>query len=117
MTTSMNTNSMNTNTTDDFITPKDIIELQKKNINYNEDLPIFLKEIRDYFNQTWSSSYFINEPINDIDELNKVLLNYPSWGGYYILENSFTAISTDNLDILSEKSKIILGYLYGICLR
>ena len=104
--------------TDDFVTPEDLIELQKKNINYNEDLPIFLKEIRDYFNQTWSSSYFINEPINDIDELNKnQLLNYPSWGGYYILESSFTAVSSDDLDILSDKSKIILGYLYGICLR
>lgn len=111
-------NSMNFNTIDDFVTIKDIIELHKKNIDYNEDLPIFLKEIRDYFNQTWSRSYFINEPINDIDELNKVhLLNYPSWGGYYILESSFSAINSDDLDILSEKSKIILGYLYGIYLR
>lgn len=110
--------SMYTNTNDDFVTPKDLIELQKKNINYSEDIPIFLNELRDYFNQIWSSSYYINEPFNTIDELNKEhLLNYPSWGGYYILESSFSAINSDDLDILSEKSKIILGYLYGIYLR
>lgn len=101
--------------TDSFITDKDIEYFNNNNINYNTDMPIFLEELRLYFNEVWDNSYTIENKIYNIDELNYKYLNkYPSWGGYYILEDSFTVGPTE---ILSNKSKFILGFLYNIHLH
>lgn len=79
-------------------------------------MPVFLRELRKYFNATWDSSYFIEEEIVSIDELNsKHLINYPSYGGNQILDDSFTGSCPT--EILSYRSKLLLGYLYGIHLR
>ena len=101
--------------TSTFITEDDIIFFNNNNINYNTDIPIFLEELRLYFNEVWDNSYTIENKISTINELNtKYLDNYPSWGGYYILEDSFTSGPTE---IFSTKSKLILGYLYSINLH
>lgn len=98
-----------------FITSDDLIYFTNNNIDYNVDMPIFLQEIRAYFNEVWQDEYIIKDEIESIDELNsKYLLDYPSTGGYYILEDSFTS---DHTVMLSSKSKHILGYLYNIHLR
>lgn len=103
-------------TTSTFITEEDHVYFINNNIEYNVDIPVFLRELREYFNQTWDSSYFIEEEITSIDELNrKHLLNYPSYGGRQILDDSFTGLG--NTILLSYRSRHLLGYLYDIHLH
>jgi hypothetical protein len=98
-----------------FITDDDLEYFSKNDINYSVDMPIFLHEIRAYFNVVWQDKFFIKDDIASIEELNsRYLENYPSTGGYYILEDSFTSGHTE---ILSENSRFILGHLYNIHLR
>tara|TARA_B110000238_G_C15882157_1_gene333959 strand:- start:314 stop:607 length:294 start_codon:yes stop_codon:yes gene_type:complete len=94
-----------------FVMQKDIDYLETHGINYTKDISTFLDEIKDHFNMLDETNLIEN--IATIDELNKDhLLCYPSTGGYYILEDSFSYPSN-----LSKTSKIILGYFYGISLR
>ena len=103
-------------TTSTFITEEDHVYFINNNIEYNVDIPVFLRELREYFNATWDPCYFIVEEIASIDELNSNhLLNYPSYGGNQILDDSFTG--PGHTEILSYRSRLLLGYLYGIHLR
>ena len=103
-------------TTSTFITEEDHVYFINNNIEYNVDIPVFLRELREYFNATWDPCYFIVEEIASIDELNSNhLLNYPSYGGSQILDDSFTGPGPT--EILSYRSRLLLGYLYGIHLR
>ena len=99
-----------------FIEEKDIKVLKNLGVEYENDIKVFLLEIRNYFNSIWQEKHYINNNIKSIDELNeKHLSEYPSTTGYYILESSFTGNCPT--EILSVKSKIILGYLYNINLH
>jgi|TARA_B110000027_G_C15815574_1_gene167584 hypothetical protein len=99
-----------------FVEEKDILVLKELGINYENDINIFLKELRCYFNEVWREEEHIENEITSLDELNsKYLEEYPSTGGYYVLEGSFTGSCPT--EILSSKSKIILSYLYNISLR
>ena len=52
-----------------------------------------------------------------MEELNeKHLENYPSTAGHHILDSAFTGPACPT-EILSDKSKGLLGYFYGIYLR
>lgn len=100
-----------------FITNKDYEEFAKHNDNLEEALGIFLKEIKEYFNTVWDEKYHIHEELTNIEQLNKNhLLDYPSTGGYHVLEDSFTGPNCP-VELLSEKSQIVLGYFYGIHLH
>jgi hypothetical protein len=99
-----------------FVSGKDKEVLAKQGIIYETDIIIFLSELRDLFNKIWEEKYYINREIKDIEELNREYLeNYPSWAGYHILESSFSGCS--EIDMLSQNTKKIIGYLYGIHLR
>ena len=98
-----------------YFSKEDIDELKKQNINCDKDIKIFLKEIREHFNNVWHKDYHICKEIKSLEELNKTYLNnYPSWGGHSILDDSF---STYKKDVLSDNSKGLLGYFYSIYLR
>jgi len=99
-----------------FVSSKDIDILKTHGVDYEVDIKVFLLELRDFFNKTWIDKHYIKNEIADIEELNRDHLeNFPSWGGHYILESSFTG--SNDIEILSEKTKGILGYFYGIHLR
>jgi len=105
-------------TTKSFVTEEDIIELRKHDIEFSEYETIFLKELKEFLIDTWRPEYHDNlEDLEkkSIKEFNKIILDYPSWGGYYILEDTFT--NNQNINLLSEKSKGLIGYFYGIHLR
>ena len=55
-------------------------------------------------------------PINKIslDEFNKLMCNYPSYGGRQLLDDAFMMNLDDNFNIFSDNSKIILNYIYNI---
>ena len=100
-----------------FIKQKDIIQLKKDDIEYPEDINIFINELVKYFNKVWSEEFTIKEKVTNLDMLNKKYLeNYPSHRGHGIIDDSFTG-ECPHLDILSEKSKFLLGYFYGIYFR
>ena len=100
-----------------FVTHDDIEELAKHgHENLEEDIKIFLTEIRQYLNTVWGKEYYIEEELESIDKFNQEQLdNYPSTGGYHILDDSLTGSCPTH--ILSNKSKGLLGYFYGIQLR
>ncbi len=102
---------------DSFVKKEDTEELKKHGVTCPEDINIFIDELVNYLNQTWCEEFTIKEKITSLDALNKKYLNdYPSWGGYHILDDSFTGPYCPT-DILSDKSKSLLGYFYGIHLR
>ena len=99
---------------DSFVKKKDIEEL---NIKYPEDINIFIDELVKYFNEVWCEEFTIKEKITSLDTLNKKYLNdYPSFGGSQILDDSFTGPDCP-IDILSDTSKLLFGYFYGIHFR
>lgn len=101
-----------------FVTPKDIQTLTSiLNSNPKHHIEIFLVEIRRYLNQVWSPEDQIQKPLKSLAELNETyLLCYPSTGGYHILDSSFTGPDCP-IELLSEASRGLLGYFYGIQLR
>ena len=101
-----------------FVTEKDLIELKKHGVDFIEYEKTFLKELKEFLMKSWSSEY--HEDLKDLEkksikDFNKIICDYPSWGGYYILEDTFTC--NDNLDLLSDKTQNLIGYFYGIHLR
>ena len=72
-----------------FITQDDINELSRHDINFNKDIKIFLSEIRLYFNEVSSKEYYIENELESLEQFNKeILCNYPSYGGYCILDSA-----------------------------
>ena len=103
-----------------FVSEKDIIALKTQGINYDEDIKVFINEMKLYFYKTWASMYHkdidkMSE--NTIEEFNKLIGNYPSTGGYEIMTNAFECATDEDLDLLSEKTIEILGYFYHIYLH
>ena len=102
------------------VSEKDIYNLEKNGINYDEDIKVFINEMKGYFYKTWDKLYHndINKMSkNTIDEFNILIGNYPSTEGYDILSSAFECASDEDLDILSEKTLYILGYFYNIHLN
>jgi hypothetical protein len=100
--------------TTDFFTENDKKVLEFHGVNIDEDIPIFLQELKTYFETIWEKKYIDELDITNLDTFNKSI-NYPNWEGYQILDDSFTGPC--NIDCLSDKSISLLGYFYGINLR
>ena len=102
-----------------FVTDDDKIKLKPYVVSFEEDMKMFLLELRLFFQRTWESKHIAeleNVEEKGIEHFNK-LIDYPSWGGYAVLEDSFTACSDEDIAILSDRSKGLLGYFYGIHLH
>lgn len=102
----------------DFLENNDIEELTKQNLDIEKDLETFVHQMRDYFNLVWRPEFHDQLKLLDsgkLCDLNKIL-SYPSTGGDAILDDSFTG-PCEHLDILSDTSKSLLGYFYGIHLH
>ena len=97
-----------------FFTDKDKEVLESHGIKIEEDIPIFLKELKIYFEAIWEKKYIDELDMTNLDTFNKSI-NYPNWSGYQILDDSFTGLC--DIDCLSDKSISLLGYFYGINLR
>ena len=101
-----------------FVTEKDIKYLEEKGVKFKQEYPIFLTELHNYLKAVWLEKYHDDlKPLQNgnIDEFNKKI-NYPSTGGYHILDNAFTA-SLEHIHIMSNNSRALFGYFYGIQLR
>ena len=102
-----------------FVSTKDINELKKHGINYEEDIKVFINEMKSYFYRIWEPLYHkdIDKMCNTIEEFNSLIGNYPSNEGYEILSNAFECALDEDLDLLSKKTIELLGYFYHIHLN
>lgn len=101
-----------------FVKEKDIKYLEKQGVDFETEYPLFLTELYNFLKVVWPEmSHDDLTPLQNgnIDEFNKKI-DYPSWGGYIILDDAFTA-AWDHIHIMSNKSKALFGYFYGINLR
>ena len=99
-----------------FVSEKDIIELKKLDIDYDEDIKIFINEMKSYFYKNWNTIYHkdidkMNK--NTIEEFNILIDYYPSTNCNKILTNIFETTLDEDL-YLSKKTIEILGYFYNI---
>ena len=102
-----------------FVSEKDVDELKTHGINYDEDIIVFINEMKNYFYKTWRKEYHkdIDNIENTIEDFNKLIGDFPSNGGHEIISNSFECATDEDLEILSEKTIEILGYFYHIYLN
>ena len=103
-----------------FVSETDINELKKHGINYDEDIKVFINEMKSYFYRIWASVYHkdIDKMCNNtIEEFNSLIGNYPSNEGHEILSNAFECALDEDLDLLSKKTIELLGYFYHIHLQ
>jgi hypothetical protein len=106
------------NVLDEFVKNEDIKVLINENLNVEQSIETFVHQLRDYFKLVWRPEFHDQLKLLDsgkLYDLNKIL-SYPSYGGYAILDDSFTGPCED-IDILSDTSKSLLGYFYGIHLH
>jgi len=97
-----------------FVSQEDITELENNGVNTKTAIPTFIKELSTYFNKVWVEEYHIKDNIDSLEQLNKEYLhNYPSTPGHYLIDDSFTGEDCP-IEILSDTSKRLLGYFYGI---
>ena len=114
-----NASLIETQTRKPFVTDVDKVKLKPHVVSFEEDMKMFLLELRLFFTEVWSPEHvkpLENLEEKDIEHFNK-LIDYPSWGGYAILEDSFTACSDEQIAILSDRSKEFLQYFYAISLH
>ena len=99
-----------------FVSEKDITELKSHGVNYEEDIIVFINEMKSYFYKIWIPYHHkdIDKCGNTIEEFNTLIGNYPSTGGHEILSNYFECASDEDVDLLSEKTIEILRYFYHI---
>ena len=115
----MTSNASHSQTHKPFVTDEDKIKLKPHVVSFEEDMKMFLLELRLFFTEVWSSEHvktLENLEEKDIEHFNR-LIDYPSWGGYAVLEDSFTACSDEEIAILSDRSKEFLEYFYAISLH
>jgi hypothetical protein len=102
--------------TSSFVTEQDIKLLEEHGVDFKTEYPIFLTELHTYLKSVWSAQYHDQlEPLLDgnIDQFNKNI-GFPSMGTAEILSNSFTAVSDEDINILSIDTRALIGYFYHI---
>ena len=99
-----------------FVTQKDYDELSKNGVDFKSFQPIFLRELKLILLELWSKEYhkdLENLENKSLEDFNKII-NYPSHGGYAILENTFTNVDDITMNIMCNTSISLFGYFYGI---
>ena len=88
-----------------FITQKDYDILGQNGIDFKSFHSVFLKELKDILLSIWRTEF--NKDLENlenkrIEDFNKII-DYPSYGGYAILEDTFTNLDDETMNILSNE--------------
>jgi hypothetical protein len=95
-----------------FVTDKDYQVFSENGRDLNACIAVFLVEMRQYVNIQWQEQYHIKEPLESLEQFNRDhLLEYPSYGGDAVLDDSFTGPDCP-IEIFSPGSLQILSYFY-----
>ena len=96
-----------------FLTRMDYDKFEREGRDLDASIAVFLVEIREYLNYKWQDKYYIKEPLESLEHLNKDhLLEYPSSGGDAILDDAFTGPDCP-LEMFSQSTFEILAYFYN----
>jgi len=93
--------------------------LSSYGVKVNRDMPIFIKELYAYLKYQWhEDSHHELEPLknNDIEGFNRII-GFPGSRGFAIIDDSFTGEPYEHSILLSNTSKQLLGWIYGIYLH
>ena len=86
-------------------------------VEFDESIKKFVKEMKSYFQLVWSDHKGLDTLDSGyIEDLNRLLANYPSHEGYAILDNAFTGLDIP-IQVLSKESLELIDYFYGIKFR
>jgi hypothetical protein len=99
-----------------FVTKNDFKSMEEKGIDFNNEYPVFLTEFHNYLKSVWPVSYchWITPLQNGNIEQFNANIGYPSNDTYYMLEDSFTAVSDEDMNLLSNNTMALIGYFYNI---
>jgi len=104
-----------------IITYKDYETFAENDDDLQKCLRAFQADIPDYLRKRWSSDYHadilkIERAGNVIQAFNQSI-GYPSSGGAAILDDMFTFVDEDDLNMLSDDTYTVLGYFYNILMN
>ena len=88
-------------------------------VKVEKHMPIFTKELYEYLKHNWSERFHEElEPLknNDIDAFNKII-GFPGFKGFSIIDDSFTGTPKENSPSLSDTTRELIGWIYGIYLH
>ena len=81
---------------------------------FDESIKRFVKEMKYYFQLVWSDHKGLDTLDSGyVEDLNRLLANYPSYEGYAILEDSFCGPDIP-IEVFSKESLELIDYFYGI---
>ena len=101
-----------------IITYKDYKTFAKNDDDLQKCLRAFQADMPDYLRKRWTPDY--EEEIQKIERAGNVIqafnrsIGYPGYGGAVILDDMFTCVEEDELDMLSDDTYTVLGYFYNI---
>ena len=97
-----------------FVKQSDKDYLKTIGVDYDKDINVFIKEIKEFFMEVWREEFMEDiKKIETIEDLNTYLSDYPSTGGKEILDSTFIFVTEEQYNIFSEKSKKILYHFYN----
>lgn len=97
-----------------FVKQSDKEYLKTIGVDYDKDISVFIKEIKEFFTEVWREEFIEDiKKIKSIEDLNTYLNDYPSTGGKEILDSTFIFVTKEQYNIFSDKSKKILYYFYN----
>lgn len=102
--------------TNSFVTEQDIKLLEGHGVDFKTEYPIFLTELHTYLKSVWSAQYHGQlGPLLDgnIEQFNKNI-GFPSEGTAEMLSNTFTEVSDEDMNLLSNNTMALIGYFYHI---
>ena len=85
--------------------------------DFDNSIKRFVREMKYYFQLVWSDHKGLDTLDSGyIEDLNRLLANYPSHEGYAILDDAFTGPDIP-IQVLSKESLGLIDYFYGIKFR
>ena len=102
-----------------FVTEKDVQVFRDNEDDLEKCIQAFQKEMPAFLRKRWKPDYESRIQVFETAEepltaFNQLIGNYPSDGGYAILDDMFTFVEEEDLDLLSPDTYTILGYFYDL---
>lgn len=100
-----------------FVTTENKKQLLKKGVDYDAFKDTFLDEMKEFLLTIWRGEFHDDiKKFKTVEDLNDSMGGWPSRTSYEIMDSTFTALTDEELELLSDKTKHILFELYNITL-
>ena len=100
-----------------FVTTENKNQLLKKGVDYDVFKDTFLDEMKEFLLTIWRREFHdAIKNFKTVEDFNDSMGGWPSRTAYEIMDSTFTALTDEELEILSDNTKHILFELYNIAL-